>query len=128
MSGGIANIVRITAASICLFVILVLSAGSAFAHAGGDPRPAEMATFTADLTAEASAIEFPSPRTPGRECPGGMNCCTPGHCSFQSARLDSGYAFDFEYRIGRQGYPEHSNTGLVGIAAMPSIPPPRLRI
>lgn len=126
MAAGIANIVRVTAAGICLFVLLMLSAGSAVAHVGGHSRQSVTATFTLSLIAEASASERPSGQPPSRECPGGMDCCAQGQCPLQDARLGSGTAFDFEYRNGRDGYPEHFSFGLTGIAALPSTPPPRL--
>ena len=126
MSGGMANIVRVVAAGICLSFILLLSAGSAFAHVEGHHRPAVMASFTLALTVEAPATGLPSDQTPGRECPAGVDCCTLGLCPVQDARLDSGATFDFEYQIRRHGYPEHLIAELVGIAAMPSTPPPRL--
>jgi hypothetical protein len=128
MSGGFANIIRFTTASMCLFVILILSAGPAFAHVGSHPRPAVMAAFTLPEPVEASVIETPASQTPGRECPGGMGCCTLGQCPFEDARLNSDAAFDFEYRIGRHLYPEHLTAGLVGVAALPSTPPPRLSV
>ena len=128
MSGAIASICRVTAASFGLFVILMLSASAAFAHVGFHARQAATDPIIVSLVAETSLTGMPTDQTPGQACPGGTNCCMSGPCSFEHARPVGAASVVFAPMIQSHRYAANANFGLAGIAAIPSTPPPRLGV
>ena len=128
MSGAIAKMCRVMAASLGLFAILMLSTSAAFAHVGFHARQPAPAPIILKLAGETYLAATPSDQAPSQACLGGAKCCMSGPCSIQQARLVGGASFAFAPLIQSHRYAATGRFGLAGIAASPSTPPPRTRV
>lgn len=128
MSHGVASIVRSFTACILVLAVLMLSAGSASAHAGDHANPLPLASPGQAITEAVSLPSFPSDTPLSSECSGGNGCCLLGQCPLQNATLEEAVSFDAEYRIVRGSYPLRIDAYPTGVAANPVTPPPRICI